>query len=184
MTGKMGTGKSTVSGILSDLIGTPVVDVDAVGHEVLKDPAVIAEVRDEFPPAVKGETIDRKALREIVFSDPDSLRKLEEIVHPRMIRMVRERVEGMGDAIVDCALLERMKLVDICDIVVTVVSSLEEAARRKGLSVEEMKRIWNLQGDVEPIGYILHNDGDMNSLKRKVEAMLGRFSIPFRSRGV
>ncbi len=174
VTGKMGVGKSTVARIISELTGFPVVDVDKVGHEVLKSHA--EDIAKEFgSDLVVNGNVDRKRLGKIVFSDAEKLKKLESILHPEMVEIVRERVGRFKDAVVDCALLERMKLVDICDVIITVVSDLKTAAERKKIPAEDMKRIWDLQEDIRPIGTVVENRGDIQDLKKRVESIISRY---------
>jgi len=95
LTGGIGSGKSTVSGFLAEL-GAVVIDVDKVGHEVL---GTSDEVRRELLATFGWQIIapagdiDRKKLGEIVFDDPESLSRLNQIMHPRMYDMVKARLE-------------------------------------------------------------------------------------------
>ncbi len=177
VTGKIGSGKSTVARTISDLLGFEVVDVDEVGHEVLEDGEVIQELVERFGKFILNGSgrIDRKVLGEIVFGNEENLKDLERIVHPRMREIVEKRLEDLENAVLDCALLERMKLVDLCDLVITVVSSFETSRNRKRfISEERFRRIWNSQVDVRPIGIVLENEGNLEDLRRAVTDVLKR----------
>ena len=83
ITGPIGSGKSFVAdGFVS--AGWAYIDADAVGHEVLKQGEVVAEVARLWPQTVNGRVIDRTLLANTVFSDPDALIRLEAITHPRI----------------------------------------------------------------------------------------------------
>ena len=177
VTGKIGSGKSTVARTISDLLGFEVVDVDEVGHEVLEDGEVIQELVERFGKFILNSSgrIDRKVLGEIVFGNEENLKDLERIVHPRMREIVEKRLEDLENAVLDCALLERMKLVDLCDLVITVVSGFETSRNRKRfISEERFRRIWNSQADVRPIGIVLENEGNLENLRRAVTDVLKR----------
>ncbi|MEE9521031.1 MAG: dephospho-CoA kinase [Dehalococcoidales bacterium] len=95
LTGGIGSGKSTVSRFLAEL-GAVIIDADRVGHEAL---GTSDEVRRELLATFgwqimtpKGE-VDRKKLGEIVFDDPESLARLNQIMHPRMYNMVKAGLE-------------------------------------------------------------------------------------------
>jgi len=91
----MGTGKSTVSGLLAEL-GACVVDADKLGHEALKRGSPVwREVIATFGEKVIGNDgeIDRKKLAETVFPDPMALERLNQITHPRIIQMVKDAIE-------------------------------------------------------------------------------------------
>lgn len=113
VTGTIGTGKSTVARMFAEL-GAFVIDHDKISREVVEPgkPAWQAIV-DFFGKAVLNDdrSINRQALAEIVFSDPDKLQKLNSIVHPAVLgedqRRVaeRKRVDPDGLIIKDVPLL-------------------------------------------------------------------------------
>lgn len=91
LTGGIGSGKSEASSILREL-GALVIDADLVGHETYRrgEPAW-GEVVEAFGDEVVGSDgeIDRRELGRIVFGDPGNLKRLTDIVWPR----IRERLE-------------------------------------------------------------------------------------------
>ena len=113
LTGGIATGKSLVSEILRGL-GAYIIDADKIAREVVEPqkPAWL-EIVEFFGKDIinKDRTINRKRLGEIVFNDPLKKRKLEEIVHPRVIeeenRMLKEylNIKPDGIVIIDAALL-------------------------------------------------------------------------------
>jgi dephospho-CoA kinase len=157
ITGKYCAGKSTVARVLVEH-GYIEIDVDSLGHEALarESHAVV----DRFGESVRGSdgSVDRKALGKIVFSDKDQLRALEMIVHPAMVGMVRERIEGADpDApgiVVNAAILFRMGLDELCEKVLFVTASLLRrylrARDRDGASVFDFMRRVRSQRDVDP----------------------------------
>ena len=174
VTGKIGSGKSEASRIISRMTGYEIVNVDEIGHEVLKLDDVKERIKKEFGEEIfSGGEIDRRKLGKIVFKDEKKLRKLEEIVHPVMREIVKERVKNLKNAVVDCALLERMDLVEICDIVITLISSYETALRRKRIDEERFRSIWNSQEDIRMIGVVIENEGSLEDLERKLREVLG-----------
>jgi len=99
LTGGIGSGKSTVSDLLSRR-GAVVIDADLVTREVQAPggPAYQGIV-DRFGGgivAVDG-TIDRPALAKIVFNDADALAKLNSLTHPHVGRIMAERMAGEAD---------------------------------------------------------------------------------------
>lgn len=83
LTGSIAMGKSTASEIFR-AFGVPVFDADAAVHNLFAPGgAAVAPVLAAFPDCGDAERgIDRKALGEAVFDNPDALRRLERIVHP------------------------------------------------------------------------------------------------------
>jgi len=148
LTGGIGSGKSTVARMLTQK-GAKLLSADAVGHEVY-EPARPAyqEIVDAFGRDIVGADgkIDRKALGPIVFSDPEQLRRLNAITHPRMKELMREklaaeRAGGARIAVLEAALLFDAGWDDLTDEVWVTVAPPEVAAKRtaerSGISVEE-----------------------------------------------
>jgi len=113
LTGGIATGKSLVSQILKEL-GAYIIDADKIARQVVEPekPAWLEIVKFFGRDIInKDKIINRKRLGEIIFNDPVKRRKLEEIVHPRVIeeenRLVEEyrRKNPDGIVIIDAALL-------------------------------------------------------------------------------
>ncbi|MEM8952055.1 MAG: dephospho-CoA kinase, partial [Pseudomonadota bacterium] len=83
LTGSIAMGKSTASRIFESF-GVPVFDADGAVHSLfVPGGAAVLPVLEAFPTC--GDTaggIDRKALGQAVFNNPNALRRLERIVHP------------------------------------------------------------------------------------------------------
>ena len=92
LTGGIGSGKTTVSDYFRKL-GVPVIDADETSHEVTQagEPAV-QKISDAFGDSVLDcdGNLDRTALRNIVFGDPESRKLLESILHPEIRRRMNE----------------------------------------------------------------------------------------------
>ena len=138
LTGGIATGKSLVSEILRGL-GTYIIDADKIAREVVEPqkPAWL-EIVEFFGKDIvnKDRTINRKRLGEIVFNDPVKKRKLEEIVHPRVIeeesRMVKEylKIKPDGIVIIDAALLIEAGSHKRVDKLIVVYSDKETQTKR------------------------------------------------------
>jgi dephospho-CoA kinase len=95
LTGGIGSGKSAAADAFARL-GATVVDTDAIAHE-LTGPggAAIPEIRRQFGNAFVDATgaMDRKRMRDLVFSDAEEKLRLEALLHP-MIRAESARRVG------------------------------------------------------------------------------------------
>jgi dephospho-CoA kinase len=92
LTGGIASGKSTVADLFARR-GVPVIDTDVIARAVVEPGApALAQVVSAFGPAILGPDgrMDRRAMRERIFSDPDAKRRLEAILHPA-IRAEMER---------------------------------------------------------------------------------------------
>ena len=91
--GNVGVGKTAVAEIFRDL-GAEYISADAIGWEVL--PEISAILRDEFGSQImNGMDIDKKKLRELVFSDPEKLMFLNRISHPILVKKILHRIEDV-----------------------------------------------------------------------------------------
>jgi dephospho-CoA kinase len=95
LTGKTGSGKTYASEIFKEL-GAFVVDCDAVAHEILKDSAVKEQLVTQFSEEIldSDNSINRKALGKIVFSDMQKLSVLNSIVHSEIVRKAIQMCES------------------------------------------------------------------------------------------
>lgn len=98
ITGSIASGKSTVARRLKDR-GIPVIDLDKVGHEVLRRRHEAFEpVVEAFGEGILGDDgeIDRKKLGAVVFADPGARERLNQIMHPRIRAEEARRIEAMA----------------------------------------------------------------------------------------
>ena len=186
LTGGIGSGKSTVSQFLQEL-GAVVLDADKVGHEAyLPGTETWRELVAAFGEQILASdgTIDRKKLGGIVFSDPESLKRLNQIVHPRMFEMMKERIEGyrrqgVKVVVMEAAILLEAKWTPLVDEVwVTVASEsavVERAKERTGLPEEQILARIRSQLSVEErtkhADVVIRNDGLQEELKTKVKEL-------------
>jgi len=103
LTGSIACGKSTVSAYLRSL-GYHVADADAVSRSLTTEGGeALPLVREAFGSAVfDGETLNRRRLGDLVFSDPAALEKLNALLHPLIIAKVRRELDAFDtpDALV------------------------------------------------------------------------------------
>jgi len=97
VSGGIGSGKSTVLGVLAGL-GAVVIEADQIGRDVLEpDGAAFSQVAARWPQVIVGGRVDRSRLAAIVFSDPEQLRALEAISHPLIAAEIESRVAAAGN---------------------------------------------------------------------------------------
>jgi dephospho-CoA kinase len=186
LTGGLGAGKSSVAQALVRA-GARLVDADRLGHQVLEDPRVKAELVRAFGPDVIAEDghVRRDALGRLAFADPENLSRLNAISHPRLLALVRSALEGFSTAglqglvILEAALLVEWDLGAWCDEVVVVTAPEAERARRArlalGLSESEIEeRLARQLPEEERVRYadrVLVNDGTPEALLERATAL-------------
>ena len=186
LTGSIGTGKSEAARQL-EILGASIISADQVGHEAYTPNTegweqVVAAFGDDI--LQDDKDIDRRKLGAIVFSDPSQLEKLNAIMHPRMARMVSDKIEvlrgqGVKVVVVEAALLfeagwdalvEEVWVTDTSEDI--VVGRLKE---RNGLSEEEAKKRINSQMDraerIERSDFVIENSSDMAGLETAIKEL-------------
>jgi dephospho-CoA kinase len=108
LTGSIGMGKTTAARFFADE-GVPVLDADAVVHQ-LYDGEAVAAIEKAFPGTSRDGRIDREELSRRVVGNPEALKQLEAIVHP-LVRAAQARFladaerSGAPVAVLDVPLL-------------------------------------------------------------------------------
>jgi dephospho-CoA kinase len=189
LTGSIGTGKSEVARQL-EILGASIISADQVGHEAYTPNTeaweqVVAAFGDDI--LQDDKDIDRRKLGAIVFSDPSQLEKLNAIMHPRMARMVSDKIEvlcgqGVKVVVVEAALLfeagwdtlvEEVWVTDTSEDI--VVGRLKD---RNGLSEEEAKKRINSQMNraerIERSDFVIDNSSDMAGLEIAIKELWDR----------
>ncbi len=183
LTGGIATGKTTVSQVLKEL-GAEVLDADRVGHEAyLPDTPTYDDVVAAFGRDIVRDDrqIDRGKLGALVFSDPANMKKLTDIMWPRMYDMVGERIEeqrgrGTKVMVVEAAVLLEAKWDPLTDEVwvtvspeASVIDRLEES---KGLTAEQARDRINSQMSTEDrikrADVVIRNDSGPEKLRENV----------------
>lgn len=149
LTGGIGSGKTTVAKLLQDW-GAAILSADLVGHEVYQPgrPAW-REIVDAFGRELIAEdgTIDRKKLGAVVFSEPEHVKRLNAVVHPRMKELMREKLaelarQGTDIAVLEAAILFEAGWQDLADEVWALVLppevAAERTAARSGIPIEQV----------------------------------------------
>lgn len=180
LTGNIGSGKSTVATFLREM-GYPVLDADLLSERAreLKK----AELKALFPEAFLGEELDRRRLAQLVFSDPQKLRALEELIHPEVRRLLEEELSRLEAPLVfvEIPLLFEKGWEGRLQGTILVAAPLEErlkrAMARSGLSREEVLARERAQMPEEEkrrrATWVLENRGSLEDLRAQVQALLG-----------
>lgn len=182
VTGGMGSGKSTVSKILSGF-GAKIIDADMIARDIVKKgEKALDEIAAVFGSRVldsNGE-LDRRRLSDIVFNDPESLSKLNEITHKyiseRIIQLL-ERYSNYDTVVIDAPIPIEKGFLNVVDEVWVVHASEElrvkRVMNRSSMSCEDVKKRIRMQmSDEEYIkiaDLVIQNDGNSEELEEKVK---------------
>lgn len=183
LTGGIGSGKSTVAGMLAER-GAYVIDADRVGHDVYRPGSEgFRRVQEAFGAAVVAAdgTIDRRVLGARVFDDGQALARLNALLHPLIGEELRDRITAAvaedpdRPVVVEAAIMleagwrffERIWVV-----VVDRETAIARVTSSRGLTREEVERRIDAQMTNEErrrrADLVIENDGSIEALRAQV----------------
>ena len=180
LTGGIGSGKSLAAQFFSQL-GALVIDADQVARSALERGSEgFDEVLLRFGDSVlKNGDIDRVALGQIVFENPQAKKDLEEIIHPRIRAEFEEAVASLNPGqimVYEIPLLVETNAADRFDFIITVESDPElrkQRLRARGMFSSDIEKRMAAQATQEQrraiADCVLTNDGTEDELLRQVE---------------
>ena len=170
LTGNIGSGKSIVAGIF-EVLGIPVYHADAEAKKILDLPATMHELRGLFGDGVIADgRIDRRALADIVFADPEALKSLNAVVHPRVREDLVHWINSMAGhpyIVQEAAILFESGFHTFFDATIVVTcpekTAVDRVMKRDGVSEKEvrnrMRNQWPQEKKAGMADYIILNDG-------------------------
>ncbi len=184
LTGGAGSGKSTVARIFKDL-GATVLDADDAAREAVR-PGTPAweELKRAFGPEFFKEdgSLNRGKMARAAFSDPEARQKLNAILHPRIIQIIRDKARRLAEAgeklvIVEVPLLFEAGLQNAYDrIIVIYADPAQQMHRLAGRDERDAAEIagilaaqWPLAKKCQLAHYVVDNRGALEDTKRQVE---------------
>ncbi len=177
LTGNSGSGKSYVASLFEKK-GIPSIDTDAIVHRLYEDnPDCINKLKSVYGDSIilPDGTVNRKALADIVFSDSEYLRILNEIVHGFVRSEVQKKLNKFAEqnktaVIIDAPLLFESGLDKECDLTMAVIADegtkVERITKRDKITPEKaILRLKNQKSNEffrEKCKFIISNNGNDN----------------------
>jgi len=195
LTGGIASGKTTVARVFADL-GAVVLYADEVAREVLApgSPA-LAQVREAFGPSVfqADGSLDRAALGERVFSNPDERRRLDAITHPPILARITDRLAEWRRAvpaerprivILEHPLLIETSHTDLVEGIILVAAQQSTQVARltnvKRLTEEQAWARVRSQGTLEQklpfADWVIDGEAPLDQVRRRVEQILNELT--------
>ena len=183
LTGGIGCGKSEVSRLLADR-GAIIVDADLIVRE-LQQPGgeIFNKIIEMFGPSVVAEdgSLNRGAVANEVFKDKEVLKKLNELIHPVVRRVMNERVKSYSDTskivVLDIPLLVENPREGLDGVVVVDLDPEIAVARivdQRKMNIDDARaRVANQSSREQRkaiANFLIDNSGDRKALILQVEA--------------
>lgn len=188
LTGGIASGKTAVSDLFSEK-GVPVIDTDMIARQVVQpgSPA-LKQIEAEFGPGFldSDRALDRRKMREAIFSDPEKKNRLESILHPAIaaeaLRQVATRPEPWCLLVVPLlaesgrySWVNRVLVVDVSESV-----QIERVMARDHINREQAEAILRAQaGRKERLALaddVIDNSGSLDELKPRVDALYQKYT--------
>ncbi|RUO75871.1 dephospho-CoA kinase [Idiomarina seosinensis] len=183
LTGGIGSGKSAASDFLSTK-GIDIIDADIVAREVVAPGSeCLLAIKNRFGDDVMMADggLDRKALRDIVFSDEQQKQWLNQLLHPAIRTRILQQLEASRSAYVVLAapLLLENGLDQYCDrvLVIDIPESLQVArtVKRDNSEPQQVEAIMaaqlNRSQRLQKADDVVVNDGDLDNLHQQLNQL-------------
>lgn len=179
LTGGIGSGKSTVANYFKEL-GVPVYIADLEAKKIMEQPEIIREVQQIFDENVITDgKLDRKKIASIVFSNPEKLEKLNQIIHPKVkidFKNWLDKHKSYSFILKEVAIIFETETEKEFDAIILVTAPetkrIERVMKRDNLTEAQIKeRIKNQLSDEEKIKkshFIIKNNSE-NDTKKQVK---------------
>jgi dephospho-CoA kinase len=184
LTGGIGSGKSAAATILKRL-GLKIIDLDQITHDLMKPSELgYIEIKKEFGEKyidTKG-AIDRKLLREEIFSSLDLKKRIESILHPIIFEECSKQLNKLKHEkyiVLVIPLLFETKnyishideslLID-CDLETQIERVIKRDSVSKALANRIIKNQMNRQEKQFLADKVILNDGNINHLKTQLDS--------------
>jgi dephospho-CoA kinase len=195
LTGGIGSGKSTVASILARS-GAAVMDADAISRSLTLPggraiPAILAQFGEKL--IAPDGAMDRDAMRALVFSNPQSKRLLEAIIHPLVGQVLQEQSSAAISAGHACLVYDVPLLVEswerwrsqvdwVCVVDCEVETQIQRVMARNALGRHDVEQIISQQASRQQrlaiADTVIFNDGiDLAHLEHLVHEMMARFGL-------
>lgn len=183
ITGKSCSGKNIAADILEQEAGFFQIDADLISHQVLEEKKSLVETTFNIHLSYIHGKMDRRELAGIVFSSPEELRKLEEILYPEINRKILKLIEEHEKVTINGAKLMESGLHLLCHSVLWIeapyIIRLKRGKKRDLLSNSQLTRRfyaqkklsaqpWKKSVDIYRVG----NFGRFSTFKNKLLKIL------------
>lgn len=183
LTGGIGTGKSTVSHYLATSYQLPILDADIYAREaVQKSSPILSAIAQRYGSEIlqPDSTLNRQKLGQIVFSNSDERRWLEQQIHPLVRDRLSEEINKLTQqtAVLVVPLLFEARMTDLVTEIWVVYCSkqqqLERLMQRDNLTLEQAQARINSQMPIEEkcdrADVVLDNSSTLSALIKQVDA--------------
>jgi len=182
ITGGIGSGKSTVSRILSEKLNAPILDADKISRQAMNSPEIISKIKQFFGEVIfdNPNLVNREKLSNIVFSNEEKLLELNKIIHPYVMAEIAKKVEELKEyneyVLLDVP-LPNQDFINLSNKIIVVIANeenrIKRVMKRSNLSEESVKKRISKQmktdNYIKLADFIIKNNGSIEELEEKIK---------------
>lgn len=181
ITGGIGSGKSTVSALLSEILSAPILDADKISKNALKDKVIIEKIKSFFGASIfdSNDLLNKEQLSKLVFSSEKKLIELNNIIHPYVMQKISDTIKELSNEskyiLLDVP-LPNAEFINLSDTILVVVANdetrIKRASKRLNISEEDVKKRMEKQmpisNYIKLADHIIKNNGTIEELKNNL----------------
>lgn len=181
ITGGIGSGKSTVSALLSEILSAPILDADKISKNALKDKVIIEKIKSFFGASIfdSNDLLNKEQLSKLVFSSEKKLIELNNIIHPYVMQKISDTIKELSNEskyiLLDVP-LPNAEFINLSDTILVVVANdetrIKRASKRLNISEEDVKKRIEKQmpisNYIKLADHIIKNNGTTEELKNNL----------------
>ena len=184
LTGGIVGGKSTVASMFKNL-GAKIIDADKLGHSVIlpNKPAWKKIVKIFGKDILQNDlTINREKLGKIVFTNQTFLKKLNEVTHPEITKMIKKEIDSATNnqekvLIIDAALIYEAKIDRLMDKIIVVYIDKDEQIKRlikrnnfsRDEALQRVRSQIPMEEKAKMADYVIDNSNSLSKTREQVE---------------
>ena len=188
ITGNSGSGKSTVSKMISENYEAKIIDADKIAKEMtMNNGEYLQAIKQTFgEDVIKDNTLDRKKLADIVFSNKTEKEKFDSLTFEYVVRRIKEEIKkaqiksDIKYIVLDVPLLFESKINEVCNYTIGVtapkIEKIKRICKRDKLSEEKALQRLNSQPDdeffIQKCDFIIENINNEKTEAKVNEIML------------
>lgn len=182
LTGGIGSGKTTLANYF-DSLGIPVFIADDEAKRLMQSSAILEAIKTSFGDAIfDNGQLNRQQLAAIVFSDPEKLSQLNNIIHPAVKKQFTiwlSQYQTAPFVIYEAAILFESGSYQNCDIIITITAPFEDRIARvmqrdsssREQVVQRINAQWTDEQRISKSDFVIDNT-DTDTAKQKINKIL------------
>lgn len=178
ITGTIGSGKSTVTQLISNAY--PTISSDAIVQQLYCDKTFIRDV-NKLIYNKDSDTIDKKELAETIFNDISLKKRLEAFIHPIVKEEIINFMNNESDLVfAEVPLLFEADFVSIFDYSIVVIADeaviisrlMDHRSYSKAEAIQRINSQFSVDYKIQHADYVIYNNGTKEQLEHEIQRVI------------